>query len=272
MVDRLVTDYGPAAGPITRRYRDMGDGTFAEIVYAAGLTPGGDGAGVDLVAVKDGTDATRTLVVDADGRITAVVANPTANPETGLAKESTLTALLAELGQKLEPGGTVALDAATLAALETISAVVSGTVAVSNLPATQPVSGTVTVANPTPAASPAPVATAAVTATGAAAAAVTLTLPVPGAGLFHHLTSLEVFLYNSAARTGTATPVTVTTTNLPGNPALTFPSAGAIGTVDRYALQLAAPLKATAAATATTVVCPATAGVLWRATATYYTA
>jgi len=53
-----------------------------------------------------------------------------------------LTALLTELGQKLEPGQAVALDAATLAALENITAAVTGTVAVSNLPATQPVSAT----------------------------------------------------------------------------------------------------------------------------------
>lgn len=39
---------------------------------------------------------------------------------TGVATETTLAAILTELGQKLEPGGQVALDAATLAALETV--------------------------------------------------------------------------------------------------------------------------------------------------------
>ena len=43
--------------------------------------------------------------------------------------------------------GTVALDSATLSALEGVNATVSGTVAVSNFPATQPVSGTVSVGN-----------------------------------------------------------------------------------------------------------------------------
>lgn len=62
----------------------------------------------------------------------------------GAATEVTLASLLTELGQKLEAGQAVALDSATLAALETISAVVSGTVAVSNFPATQPVSGPLT--------------------------------------------------------------------------------------------------------------------------------
>lgn len=266
---------GSSSGAVPpKRYRSMGDGTYAEVVYVVGLTAdtGGVSASADIVSVRDGLDPLRKLAVDLQGRITAVLANPTANPETGLAKESTLAALLTELGQKLEPGGTVALDAATLAALETINAVVSGTVAVANFPATQPVSGTVTVSNPTPASPAEPVATAAVTAVGAAGAAVTLTLPAPAAGQSHHLVSLEVTLFNSAARTGSATPVTVTTTNLPGNPALTFPSAGAIGTVDRYVMPRDAPLKAAAAATATTVVCPATTGVLWRVTATYYTA
>lgn len=42
---------------------------------------------------------------------------------------ATLTSTLTELSQKLEPGQEVALSAATLAALESITAVVSGTVA-----------------------------------------------------------------------------------------------------------------------------------------------
>jgi hypothetical protein len=43
--------------------------------------------------------------------------------------------------------GTVGLDAASLAALETINATVSGSVSVSNFPATQAISGSVTVSN-----------------------------------------------------------------------------------------------------------------------------
>lgn len=72
---------------------------------------------------------------------TVTVANPTANPETGLSKETTLAALSAKLPALLEAGrlsvradGTVALDAATLAALE------NTTVTVGNFPAVQPVS------------------------------------------------------------------------------------------------------------------------------------
>ena len=88
------------------------------------------------------------------------------NAFADLAIEPTQQAILAELAQKLEPGQAVALDAATLtaletvtavissipavdlspatlAALETINAAISGSVSISNFPATQEVSGTV---------------------------------------------------------------------------------------------------------------------------------
>ena len=79
----------------------------------------------------------------------------------GAATEATAAALLsaaqaiktaaeALAGRTLDTSaisGTVALDSATLSALEGVNATVSGTVAVSNFPATQPVSGTVSVGN-----------------------------------------------------------------------------------------------------------------------------
>ena len=108
-----------------------------------------------------------------------------------------------------------------------------------------------------------------VTAVGAAGAAVTLTLPAGGAGRFHYITSIELILYNTAARTGGATPVTVTTTNLPGTPAFTFPSAGAVGTIERRELEPSFPLRSAAANTATTIVCPATTSVIWRVNVVY---
>lgn len=109
-----------------------------------------------------------------------------------------------------------------------------------------------------------------VTSVGASGAAVTLTLPAPGANLFHHIARVSLTLYNVAARTGGATPVTVTSTNLPGSPAWTFPSAGAIGTVDRVLEFWDIPLKSSAANTASTIVCPATTSVIWRVSAAYY--
>lgn len=80
---------------------------------------------------------------------------------SGAATEATAAALLsaaqaiktaaeALAGRTLDTSaisGTVALDSATLSALEGVNATVSGTVAVSNFPATQPVSGTVSVGN-----------------------------------------------------------------------------------------------------------------------------
>lgn len=109
----------------------------------------------------------------------------------------------------------------------------------------------------------------AISATGAAAAAVTLTIPAPGAGQRVRLYALEITLYTTVARTGSATPVVVTTTNLPGSLAFTFPSAGAIGTVERRVLEPVEYIEASAAATAVTVVGPATTSALWRLTAVY---
>jgi hypothetical protein len=100
---------------------------------------------------------------------------------------------------------------------------------------------------------------------------VTLTLPAPGAGLFQYVDSVEITLYNSAARTGGATPVTVTSTNLPGTPTWLFPSAGAIGTQETYSLITDAPVRASTANTAVTIVCPAVTGGIWNVKALYRT-
>jgi hypothetical protein len=209
----------------------------------------------------------------------ATEADPTGDRQMVALSPATLTAL---------ESVTAALDAATLAALETISVanlLNPHPVSVGNFPATQPVSGTFWQATQ-PVSGPLtdaqlratrlPVLDASAdigaTAVGAAAAAVTLTLPAAGAGLFHHITRLEVGLYSTAARTGAATPITVTTTNLPGNPAFTFATAAAIGAMDRLIFEPAKPKRSAAANTATTVVCPAVTGGLWRLNAAYFAA
>lgn len=111
------------------------------------------------------------------------------------------------------------------------------------------------------------------TAVGAAAAAVTLTLATPGAGLRHYLTYLSINRFASALLTAAAAPVTVTTTNLPGTLALSFAAdAAAQGTLDRWREDFTYPLTSSAQNTATTIVCPATTGVIWRVTAGYYVA
>ena len=111
------------------------------------------------------------------------------------------------------------------------------------------------------------------TATGASGAAVTLTLASPGAGLRHYLTYLSVNRYAAAVLTASATPVVVTTTNLPGSLAFTIPAdAAALGTIDRWREDFAFPIVSSAQGTATTIVAGATTGVIWRITAGFYVA
>jgi hypothetical protein len=112
-----------------------------------------------------------------------------------------------------------------------------------------------------------------VTNTGAASAAVTLTLAAPGAGLRHYLTYLAINRFASALLTAGATPVLVTTTNLPGAMAFSVPAdAAAQGTMDRYREDYSYPIAAVAQNTATTIVAPITTGVIWRLTAGFYVA
>jgi hypothetical protein len=108
------------------------------------------------------------------------------------------------------------------------------------------------------------------TATAAVGVAVTLTLPAV-AGLRHYLDFIKVTRSATAALTASASPVLITTTNLPGAPVLTLgQDAGGIG-VDRD-VQFdfgSSGLAATALGTPTTIVCPAYVGVIWRASAAY---
>lgn len=109
-----------------------------------------------------------------------------------------------------------------------------------------------------------------VTVTAAAGAAATLTIPSGGAGLFHYIDYIEVVHCAAALGTAAATPVLVTTTNLPGNPILSCRAdAFAQGSREVHRIGNAVPIKSTTAATATTVVMPATPNVIWRANAFY---
>lgn len=108
------------------------------------------------------------------------------------------------------------------------------------------------------------------TATGAAAAAVTATIPLV-AGLRHYIDRISVVRSATAALTASATPVVVTTTNLPGTPALTFGSDVAGIGVDKEAVFDfgGAGMAAIAAGTNTTIVCPAYTGAIWRVNVSY---
>lgn len=111
------------------------------------------------------------------------------------------------------------------------------------------------------------------TTTGASGAATTLTIASPGAGLRHYLTYISINRSAAAALTAGATPTVVTTTNLPGSLAFTFGADAAPQGQDKIIREdFAYPIAASAAGTATTIVCPATTGVIWRVTAGYYVA
>jgi uncharacterized membrane protein len=93
------------------------------------------------------------------------------------------------------------------------------------------------------------------TATSAANTAVTVTLAAPAAGLFHYIVAVRIFHSCTAAVVGTAL-LSITSTNLPftwsdGN-------ACAVGS-DNVPINFSfsVPVKSTAAATQSTIVCPA---------------
>ena len=110
----------------------------------------------------------------------------------------------------------------------------------------------------------------AVTNTGAASASVTATLP-PVAGLRHYIDRIDITRSATAALTASATPVVVTTTNIPGALAFTFGSdAGGIGIDKTVSLDAGSSgLACSVAGTATTIVCPVYTGVIWRVNVTY---
>jgi len=109
------------------------------------------------------------------------------------------------------------------------------------------------------------------TGTAASGTGVTVTLPAVAAQ-FHYITMIEIVRYAAAALTGSATPLLVTTTNLPGSPVFDFQTAGAIGTSERQLWNPNKALKSSVVNTATTIVCPATTGVIWRVNVWYVAA
>ena len=110
-----------------------------------------------------------------------------------------------------------------------------------------------------------------VTNTAAVSTAVTATLPAV-VGLRHYIDRISVVRSATAALTASATPVLVTTTNLPGLPVITFGSdAGGIGIDKEQVLDFGgAGLAASASSAATTVVCPVYTGVIWRVNVSYH--
>lgn len=110
-----------------------------------------------------------------------------------------------------------------------------------------------------------------VTVTATAGSAVTATLPAVS-GKFHYITLINIVAYTTAARTGSATPILVTSTNLATSYTWNFQTAGAIGTSENQNVSPVSTIKSSVANTATTIVCPATANVIWRVNIFYYAA
>lgn len=112
-----------------------------------------------------------------------------------------------------------------------------------------------------------------ITATAAAGVAATLSIPSPGAGLRNYLTYISVSRIAAAALTAAATPVVVTTTNLPNALAFSIPANAALqGEIFTIREDFAYPIMSTAQNTATTIVAPVTTSVIWRLSAAYYVA
>jgi len=109
------------------------------------------------------------------------------------------------------------------------------------------------------------------TQTAAAGTGATLTLAAPGAGLFIYITYIEITKTASALLVVAATPVLVTTTNIPGTPTIDFPAdAAAQGTQVVRQIAPGVPIKSVTANTAVTIVAPATTSIVWRVTAHYF--
>ena len=109
-----------------------------------------------------------------------------------------------------------------------------------------------------------------VTATAAVSTAITATLPAV-AGLRHYIDRISVVRSATAALTASATPVLVTTTNIPGLPVFTFGSdSGGVGVDKEQVMDFGGcGVGAIAINTATTVVCPVYNGVIWRINVAY---
>lgn len=94
------------------------------------------------------------------------------------------------------------------------------------------------------------------------------------AGQFHYITSIDIVRATNATATAAGAALTITTTNLPGNPVWLFGNAStAGGTTVLVRSEPTRPLKSSVANTNTTFVVPAAgAGEIIRANVQYYTA
>lgn len=109
----------------------------------------------------------------------------------------------------------------------------------------------------------------------AAAGIATVTISTPVAttystGVNTYITHIHIEMYATGTLTGGATPVTCTTTNLPGSPVFKFQTAEATGTDQIIDLDFATPVQASNSAANTVVSCPSTASVIWNVVVGYF--
>jgi hypothetical protein len=107
-----------------------------------------------------------------------------------------------------------------------------------------------------------------VTATAVVNTAVTLTIPA-APSFFHYITRIQIKRFFVTAGLAGTTPTLVTTTNIPGTPAFSFGTSGAIGSTIEEVVEPALPIKSTTLNTATTIVCPASTDSIWRVNVSY---
>jgi hypothetical protein len=99
--------------------------------------------------------------------------------------------------------------------------------------------------------------------TAATGAAVSITFNAGATGTYHRFSSIEITKYFTAANAASATPISVTTTNLNG---LTFKFGqplGTIGTAETRIYTFTPRLNSLSPATNTSITCPATVGIIW---------
>jgi hypothetical protein len=101
--------------------------------------------------------------------------------------------------------------------------------------------------------------------------ALTVTIANPGSSLRHYITKIRIDRFATALLTASATPIAVTTTNLPSAVSFSLPQdAAAQGTILTLAEDYGHPLAASAQSVSTTLTLPATSLVIWRATVYYF--
>lgn len=113
-------------------------------------------------------------------------------------------------------------------------------------------------------------ATLGVTVTSTGGTGATLTLPAPGVGMYQYIDWVKFEMFAVALVTAGSSPISVPSTNLPGNMVHSFRNdAMPQGTLTEKLIMGNMPIRASTANTAVTFTCPATTNILWRAMASY---